>query len=414
VLQENIGKVICTHSWSSAIAHIDADAFFVACEQALNPSLKGKCVAVGKERGIITALSYEAKQKGIKRGMRLNQAKNICRDLIVLESHYETYSLFSVRMFEILKRFSPLIEEYSIDEAFVDLTGLRRLHSKTYKEIALSIQSTIKQELNISVSIGVSLTKTLAKLASKLKKPYGITLIPGNQIHLFLKDTPIEDVWGIGPNTASLLKKLNIHTALEFVEKDENFLKKYLSKPYIQTYNELKGIQSIEFAPKLPNKSISKAQSFVPSNKESFIFSELVKNLELACAKLRRHGLFAKKLTVFLKTSDFQVSFIKIALSIPTNLPIMLTNTLKEAFNKIYTRGLFYRQTGIVLSDLTEKTHQDLFEDTVKIEKIERIYKALDKINSRFGNNTVCLASSLASKQNKKQHLNLPFVDIKV
>ncbi|PMP88437.1 MAG: DNA polymerase IV [Desulfurella sp.] len=414
MLQENTGKVICTHTWSSAIAHIDADAFFVACEQALNPSLKGKCVAVGKERGIITALSYEAKQKGIKRGMRLNQAKNICRDLIVLESHYETYSLFSVRMFEILKRFSPLIEEYSIDEAFVDLTGLRRLHSKTYKEIALSIQSTIKQELNISVSIGVSLTKTLAKLASKLKKPYGITLIPGNQIHLFLKDTPIEDVWGIGPNTASLLKKLNIRTALEFVEKDENFLKRYLSKPYIQTYNELKGIQSIEFIPKLPNKSISKAQSFAPSNKESFIFSELVKNLELASYKTRRHGLFAKKLTVFLKTSDFQVSFIKVALSIPTNLPIMLTNTLKEAFNKIYTQGLFYRQTGIVLSDLTEKTQQDLFEDTVKIEKIERIYKALDKINSRFGNNTVCLASSLASKQNKKQHLNLPFIDIKI
>ncbi|MGC8790653.1 MAG: DNA polymerase IV [Desulfurella sp.] len=414
MLQENTGKVICTHTWSSAIAHIDADAFFVACEQALNPSLKGKCVAVGKERGIITALSYEAKQKGIKRGMRLNQAKNICRDLIVLESHYEIYSLFSVRMFEILKRFSPLIEEYSIDEAFVDLTGLRRLHSKTYKEIALSIQSTIKQELNISVSIGVSLTKTLAKLASKLKKPYGITLIPGNQIHIFLKDTPIEDVWGIGPNTASLLKKLNIRTALEFVEKDENFLKRYLSKPYIQTYNELKGIQSIEFIPKLPNKSISKAQSFAPSNKESFIFSELVKNLELASYKARRHGLFAKKLTVFLKTSDFQVSFIKVALSIPTNLPIMLTNTLKEAFNKIYTQGLFYRQTGIVLSDLTEKTQQDLFEDTVKIEKIERIYKALDKINSRFGNNTVCLASSLASKQNKKQHLNLPFIDIKI
>lgn len=412
--QESINKAVNIHSWDKAIAHIDADAFFVACEQALNPSLKNKCVAVGKERGIITALSYEAKAKGVKRGMRLNEAKAICKDLIILDSSYETYSLFSVRMFEILKRFSFLVEEYSIDEAFVDLTGLRRLYSSTYEEIAKNIQNTIEQELNISVSIGVSLTKTLAKLASKHKKPHGITLIPGNQIHLFLKDTPIEDIWGIGPNTASLLKKLNIQTALEFVQKDERFIKRYLSKPYIQVYNELKGIQSIDFIPKLPNKSISKAQSFTPSSQESFIFSELVKNLELACLKARKHKLAAKKLTVFLKTSDFQTSFIKFTLTNPTNLPLMLTKTLKDAFKKIYTPTLSYRQTGVVLSGLTEKIQYDLFEDQSNIEKIERIYKALDKVNSRFGKDTVCLASSLPSKQNKRQHLTLPLVDIKI
>lgn len=414
MLQENTNRTVCTHSWPYAIAHIDADAFFAACEQALNPSLKGKCLAIGKERGIITALSYEAKAKGVKRGMRLRQAQNICKDLIILESSYETYSLFSVRMFEILKRFSPLIEEYSIDEAFVDLTGLRRLYSSSYESIAVNIQKTIEQELSISVSIGVSLTKTLAKLASKRKKPHGITLIPGNQIHLFLKDTAIEDIWGIGPNTASLLRKFNIKTALDFALKDENFVKKYLSKPYIQTYNELKGIQSIDFFPKLPNKSISKAQSFTPSNQKNFVFSQLIKNLELACAKARRHKLAAKKLTIFLKTSDFQTSFVKVVLHNPTSLPLMLTEVLNESFKKIYTPNVFYRQTGVVLSSLTEKLQYDLFENQARIEKIERVYNALDNINSRFGTNTVCLASSLPSKSNKKQTISLPMLDIKI
>src|SRR5574340_968742 len=224
---------ITIRSWPRAIMHIDADAFFASCEQAVHPELKGRPVITGKERGIVAAASYEAKARGVERGMRLFEAKKVCPEAVMLPSDYETYSLFSMRMFHILNRFSPVVEEYSIDEAFVDLTGLRRLHRGPYGEIAGKIQATVEKELGITVSVGVSLTKVLAKVASKHRKPHGLTVIPGRDIHLFLKDLPAGKVWGIGPNTAELLSKLGVRTALDLARKDEGFIKRYLSKPYI-------------------------------------------------------------------------------------------------------------------------------------------------------------------------------------
>src|SRR5512141_252151 len=229
-------------SWPRAILHLDADAFFASCEQAIHPELRGKPVITGKERGIVAAASYEAKARGIQRGMSLPEIKKVCPDVIIVPSDYETYSLFSVRMFEILRRFSPDVEEYSIDEAFVDLTGLRRTYHGPYSEIAEKMRRTIHQELGITVSAGVSLSKVLAKIGSKNKKPDGLTMIPGREIHLYLEKLPVEKVWGIGPNTAAFLKKFGITTALQFVKKDEEFICKYFSKPYHEIWQELSGM----------------------------------------------------------------------------------------------------------------------------------------------------------------------------
>src|SRR5512143_740842 len=145
-------------SWPRAILHVDADAFFASCEQAIHPELRGRPVITGKERGIVAAASYEAKARGVSRGVRLSEVKKICPEAVILPSDYETYSLFSVRMFEILRRFSPDVEEYSIDEAFVDLTGLRRSSHGPYELIARAMQTAIETELGITVSAGVSLS----------------------------------------------------------------------------------------------------------------------------------------------------------------------------------------------------------------------------------------------------------------
>ena len=217
------------HSWPRAILHIDADAFFASCEQAVNPKLKGKPVITGKERGIVAAASYEAKARGVQRGMRLFEVKKVCPDAVILPSDYETYSLFSVRMFEILRRFSPDVEEYSIDEAFVDLTGLRRSFHGPYGMIAKKMQEAVENELGITVSVGVSLTKVLAKIASKYRKPHGLVLIPGREIHIYLESLSVEKVWGIGPNTSAFLRKFGITTALEFARKGEEFVIRHLS-----------------------------------------------------------------------------------------------------------------------------------------------------------------------------------------
>jgi Nucleotidyltransferase/DNA polymerase involved in DNA repair len=194
-------------------------------------------------------------------------------------------------MFNIIKNFSPQVEEYSIDEAFVDLSGLRRVFSCSYEEIAKKMQIAVEKELSITVSIGVSITKTLAKIASKLKKPKGLAVIEGRDIQNILCNIKIEDVWGIGNNTAYLLKKFGINSALDFALKDENFIGRYLSKPYKETWLELRGnaVLGINASAKSTYKTISKAKSFYPpSSDEMFLFSELTKNLENACAKARR------------------------------------------------------------------------------------------------------------------------------
>ena len=416
-MRVNFMTQFCINSWPRAVAHIDADAFFVACERALNPSLNGKCAAVGKERGIITALSYEAKAKGVKRGMRTFEAKKLCPGLIVIESDYEAYSLFSLRMFNIIKNFSPQVEEYSIDEAFVDLTGLRRVFSCSYEAIAKKMQSAIEKELSITVSVGVSITKTLAKIASKLKKPNGLAVIEGRDIQNILRDIPAEDVWGIGNNTACFLRKFDINSALDFALKDEGFIDKYLSKPYKETWFELRGnsVLGINASVKSSYKTISKAKSFYPpSDDETFLFSELTKNLENACAKARRFNLAAVRLSVFLKTRDFKAEGAQIRLTSPAALPPLLMEALKEGFKYIYAKGYLYRQTEIVLH-LTENVQYSLFDDIIKIDKIRRIYDSIDVINKRFGSNSVHLAPSMPSlNAGCSRRFSMPLIDIKV
>ena len=428
-------------SWPQAILHVDADAFFASCEQAIHPELKGRPVITGKERGIVAAASYEAKAKGVKRGMRLFEAKQACPDAVILPSDYETYSLFSMRMFGILRRFSPDVEEYSIDEAFVDLTGLRRSFHGPYGMIAEKIQCTIERELGFTVSIGVSLSKVLAKIGSKHTKPRGLTLIPGREIHCYLENLPVEKVWGIGPNTAAFLNKHGVRTALQFSRKDETFIKRHLSKPYQEIWHELNGrsVYPVVTEAKDSYQSISKTKTFTPPSADAgFIFAQLSKNLENACIKARRYQLAATRLIVFLRTQDFRDSGIEVKLSLPSAYPVYLMGPLREACEHVYRADRLYRQTGVVLAGLVpdDGTQYTLFDDTTKIEKMARIYAAVDSLSGRYGKHTVQLGSSLPTKlqaqhegdrgdvplrkaemfrgENKRQRLGLPLMHIKV
>ena len=429
------------HSWPRAILHLDADAFFASCEQAIHPELKGKPVITGKERGIIAAASYEAKARGIKRGMRLFEAKQICPDVVVLPSDYETYSLFSLRMFEVLRRFSPDVEEYSIDEAFVDLTGLRRSYHGPYGLIAKKMQEAVETELGFTVSVGLSISKVLAKIGSKHNKPHGLTIIPGRDIHLYLQELPVEKVWGIGPNTSAFLRKFGITTALEFARKDGGFVQKHLSKPYQEIWHELNGrsVYPVTTESKSSYQSISKAKTFTPpSNDKSFIFAQLSKNLENACIKARRYKLAATRLIIFLRTQEFINTGIEMKLNRPSAYPANLFGPLRDGFDRVYRANSFYRQTGVVLASLVSETkvQYTLFDDPARIEKMAKIYNAVDELSEKFGKYAVHHASSLPTKiqaqhegergdvpirvndlfkgENKRQRLGLPLLHIKV
>ncbi len=396
-------------TWPKAILHVDADAFFASCEQAVNPQLKGKPVVTGLERGIVAAASYEAKARGIKRGMRIGEVKGLCPDAVILPSDYETYSLFSVRLFEILRRFSPLVEEYSIDEAFVDITGLRRLYHSSYEEIGKKIQEAVHKELGITVSIGISLTKVLAKIASGLRKPAGLTAIPGREIHLYLKDLPVSEIWGIGPNTSAYLEKLGIKTALQFARMDEAFIKEHLSKPFQEIWHELNGrsVYPVVMQKKDTCKSISRARTFTPpSDDKDFIYAQLSKNLENACMKARRYRLSAGRIIIFLRTQDFRDEGIGLSLKRPSAYPAEILPLLKEGFERLYREGVLYRQTGVILCELQDERPMQptLFEEPLKIERMEKLYGILDRLSERFGKYKIMHGSSLKAMETP-QHL---------
>ncbi len=265
---------------------------------------------------------------------------------------------------------------------------------------------------NLDSEILLSLVLTLIGTFSN-----EIILNNGDSWQNILNDINIGDVWGIGNNTAYLLKKFGINSALDFAVKDEVFIDKYLSKPYKETWLELRGnsVFGINPSAKSTYKTISKAKSFYPpSGDDTYLFSELTKNLENACAKARRFNLAAAKISIFLKTKDFKASGVQIKLTTPSAFPPMLMNALEEGFRYIYEKGCLYRQTEVVLH-LTENVQYSLFDDMVKIDKIKRIYDSIDYINKKFGRNSVHLASSMPSLQSRhSSRFSIPLMDIKI
>lgn len=395
--------MITVHSYPKAVLHADCDAFFTSVEQSLNPLLRGKPVITGKERGIASAVSYEGKQLGIRRGMRLSEIRQICPDCIVLPSDYETYSLVSKRFFEILRRFTPDVEEYSIDEAFADITGLRKVHRCSYEEIALKIQSVVHKELGLTISVGLSVTKSLAKICSKEKKPAGLTCLPGYELHRFLSQVPVERVCGFGPSSVSLLRKNSVETVLDFINKPKWFADRLLGKPGSELWHELRGdmVYPVHEASVQKPASISKAKTFTPaSDNKAFVRSQLFRNAESAFIKLRRHKLAVKRIAVYLRNNEFRSRGVEVLLNHPA------ADILSQAFDAVYDPGQMYRQTAVCLSGLSDacNTPQDLFLDSLRIQTMQKLAECTDQINREYGKHTMHLASTQMLKV-FQQHL---------
>ncbi len=401
-------------SWPQAILHLDADAFFASVMQAVNPSLKGKPVVVGKERGIVTACSYQAKKMGVERGMRIIEVKKRFPSVTIINSDYELYQIFSWRMFDLIRQFSPFVEEYSIDEAFVDLKGLRRPLNMSYEKIALTIKETIESKLGITVSLGLSVSKSLAKLASSFQKPSGLTVVDGLSIEKFLEKITIEKVWGIGENTASFLKKLGVKTALDFAQKDEYFIKKYLTKPFLEIWQELRGIRVYEINsnPKESFKSITRSRTFYPpSNFFETIFAKLITHCEEAFYWARKFGYRVGGITIFLKTNQFLVKSYRWLIKPAITYPFLIHQEIKENLKKIFNKNEIYRTVGCTISQLEKNSdYQDsLFPFFEKEEKVKRVYPLIDQKKVDFG---TILYDGSTTKERKKKKFLLPIIEI--
>ncbi len=382
-----------------AILHVDGDGFFAGCEVAKDPSLKGKPVVVGRERGLALAMTYEAKTKGVRRGMSLTEVRALCPDAIFLDMDHESYALFSERMNNILSRYTPDIERYSVDESFADITGMRLPLKMSYEEIGNDLKNTLKRELGMTFSIGIAPTKVLAKLASNFKKPDGLTMIPGKEIRRFLTPLPIEKVWGIGRQTSAYMRKLGITSVLSFAEKTEGWVTDNFSKPHHDLWCELRGQQTLALhsGAREPYKSLMRTRTFTPlRGNKNFLLAELSRHVEVVCARAREHGLSGRTVSFFLKTQGFQYQGMSMGLSRSTNIPCEIIGLINERFKDLFEPHALYRAAGVTLSELCEgsATQLDLFDVTLSIERFERVYEEVDLLNTRFGKPLVHLAGS--------------------
>lgn len=384
-----------------AIVHIDGDAFFTSVEQSLHPHLRGRPIVTGKERGIIACASYEAKALGVKRGVSLWDARKLCPGLVVLPSDYENYSLFSKRMFEIMRRYTPEVEEYSIDEGFADITGMERYHGKCYAEIAKAMQQAINGELDLTVSVGLSLSKGLAKIASDFKKPNGLTIVAGEDIGGFLQRAPLADVWGLGSARVARLERYGLKTAYDFIQQPEDWVRKLLHKPGAEIWHELRGMRllPVDTTPWRPQDSVSKSKTFsTPSDDREFVYAKLVRNLESAFIKLRRYQLRTTEIAISLRLRDYGERALAVRLPHGVDTALEVMPAVRIMFDMLYISGATYRASGVVLGRLEDdrRRQYELFEDPAVTERQRRIGATLDSLQRRHGKHTVFLATGLA------------------
>ncbi|DAB01428.1 MAG: hypothetical protein KIC88_02890 [Acinetobacter sp.] len=378
------------------IALIDCDSFFVSCERKLNPELKGIPVAVvSGERGCVISRSKEAKMLGLPMGLPLFQAVQRVPECIYISANHYAYTKISKQVMNILKDFSPNVEVYSIDEAFVDFTGLTKLYKKNYFKLARELQKRIADEVDIPVTIGISRSKTLAKLASDKAKNTSarIAVIGKCGIHHLLEFTEIQEVWGIGRKLGVRLRGLGVRTALDFINKDDKWVKSKFGKNGLTSKAELSGIMvsPISNEVELP-KSISDTKSFLEFSSDlQFLKNELSIHIHESCARLRKIDCKCATIGVLLKTKDFRTLYSKVQLDIPTDFEFEISRAAFPLLTEMFNSREVYRSVGIVLEDFREKAEEQLtlFSNNEKKEQNEKLGQSLDKLEKKFGRNIV-------------------------
>lgn len=380
----------------NVIALVDCDSFFVSCEQKVNPELKGKPVCVMSARGqCVISRSKEAKALGIRMGMPYFQVEGKMKEATFINASHDLYGNVSREVMSILKEFSPNVEVYSIDEAFVDLTGLERLYKKNYLEIAEMIRAEIKEQVDIPVSIGVSSTKSLAKLASdKAKKlEEGIFLIGSRKILPVLEKTSIDEIWGIGRNLSALLRKNGILTAYELVKQSDIWLNKQIGLRGLEMKHELLGemVSPVSNEIKLP-KSIQKTSAMAKftSDKE-YIKNSLNYHIHRACVKLRRLNAKCHGIGLMLRTKDFKVYYDKRVLNQATSFELEISDIIFEMLEDMYNPNILYRSTGVTLDSFVynNEAQLSLFANNEEEIKKEKLSKCFDKLEEKFGKDII-------------------------
>ena len=388
-----------------SFALVDCNNFYASCERIFNPKLIGRPIVVlSNNDGCIITRSAEAKALGIKMGEPYFKAKKIIQknNVKVFSSNYALYGDISQRVMETLSSFSPEVEIYSIDEAFLGFNGFKNYELNTY---CRHMREKIKKWVGIPVSIGLSGTKTLAKMANHLAKKnpsyQGVCILKNKiSIEKALREMEINDIWGIGNRSSTFLKRYNVKTAKDFTLLDRQWIRKNMGVVGERIYFELQGISCLDL-------------DLIPSNKKSCCVSrsfsnpvEKLNDLEESISnygtrvaeKIRDEKLVTQSMSVFVLTNHFNKrekqysNSIKLQLPFPTNDSIKIVKRALEGLRQIYRNGYRYKKAGIILYELNKASQTRGLLDTDR-DQSDSVMRTIDQINYRHGNSTIKLAS---------------------
>ncbi len=366
-----------------SIVHFDLDAFFVNVEYLRNTRLKGKPIAVGghSDRGVIASCSYEARKFGVHSAMPTKLAKRLCPELLIIQGDMDNYSRFSNLVTEIIRTEVPVFEKSSIDEFFIDMTGMDKFFG-TLRFIQYLRKKIIK-ESGLSISHALATNKLISKVATNECKPNGELVVkPGNE-KLFLAPLPIEKLPMVGNQTATLLRRMGVETISILSQIPVEMMINLLGKNGIELWRRAQGVDETPIVPFHEQKSIGTENTFETDTINiQFLHKELVRMTEKIAFELRCNNKLAGCVTVKIRYSDFQTLTMQSTIAYTANDHLLLQK-VKEIFDKLYDRRLLVRLIGVRFTNLVAGSYQiNIFEDS---QEMIGLYQAIDSVKKQFG-----------------------------
>lgn len=365
------------------IAHFDLDAFFVSVEQQRNPKLKGKPLLIGGQgdRGVVAACSYEARRFGIHSAMPMRVALRLCKEAIVIRGDYEAYSKASQEVTEVIADSVPLFEKASIDEFYIDLTGMDRFFGCSL--FTHELKKKVLRYSGLPVSYGLASNKLISKVATNEVKPNGQIEIPFGEEKGFLAPLNILKIPGIGKETGYKLMKMGVETVKVLSEIPVELMQNLLGKQGTELWRRANGIDETPVVPYREQKSISTEQTFQTDTIDTdFLHGQLVRMTESIAFELRQQDRLTGCVTVKIRYADFETHTQQRAVPY-TNADHTLLQVVFSLFEQLYSRRQLVRLIGVRFTQLIPGTYQiHLFEDT---QESIRLYQAIDRIKKQFG-----------------------------
>lgn len=378
------------------IAHLDLDAFFVSVERLRNSKLIGKPLLIGgsNDRGVVAACSYEARRFGIHSAMPMRVALRLCREAIVVKSDFEAYSKYSTLVTSVISDTVPLFEKSSIDEFYIDLSGMDKFFG--CKQFTDELKKKVTKHCGLPISYGLASNKLISKVATNEVKPNGQIEIPFGKEKGFLAPLSIMKIPGIGKETGYKLLKMGVETVKTLSEIPVELMQNLLGKNGSELWRRANGIDESPVIPYREQQSISTERTFQDDTIDiHFLQAELVRMTEKIAFELRSQQRLTGCITVKLRYSDFETHTVQQAIPY-TNADHVLMKTSRELFTKLYERRLLVRLIGVRFSNLIAGTYQiNLFEDT---QESIRLYQAIDSVKKQFGESKLARGRALYGK----------------